>query len=365
MLSALSPAVLAELRRPRRYPAVSVVMPTHRREPENAQDPVRLRNLLAEAKKRVEADPAVSRADRLDVVAQLDQALAEVDLVHAEDGLVILAAPGEHQVWSLARSVPERVVIAETFLTRNLVSAQASEQPFWVLALDADHATLWGGTEQRLVEERDGGFPRVREPLENDVQRKERKGDTPSTFTDEETRGFLREVDGALAAVLAVTPRPLYLVGEAAALSLLDDVGTAVKSATARVTQGGLAQGPAEPLLRAVWPAVAAQAEREVAEVLKELEKARGKKAFVGGVDEVWQKVSTGRVALVAVEENYQVTVRDDGEHLVPAEAGRPGAREDMVDETVEHALDTGARVRFVPDGTLAEVGHLAAVLRY
>ncbi len=59
MEHALSPATLTELRRPRPYPAVSVLTPTHRREPDNAQDPVRLRNVLAEAKKQLEADPAV------------------------------------------------------------------------------------------------------------------------------------------------------------------------------------------------------------------------------------------------------------------------------------------------------------------
>lgn len=146
---------------------------------------------------------------------------------------------------------------------------------------------------------------------------------------------------------------------------MLDEVGTAVKSAAARVTQGGLAQGPAEPLLRAVWPAVEAQAEQEVADVLKELERARSRKAFAGGIDEVWQKATAGRVGLLAVEENHQVVVKESGEHLVPAERDEQGAREDMVDETVERALDTGARVHFVPDGTLAEVGRIAAVLRY
>src|SRR5206468_673841 len=75
----------------------------------------------------------------------LDLALAEIDLAHAEDGLAIFAAPGEHQVWSLARAVPERVVLSDTFLTRNLVSAQASERPFWVLSVSADCATLWNG----------------------------------------------------------------------------------------------------------------------------------------------------------------------------------------------------------------------------
>ena len=69
MEHALSPTTLTELRRPRPYPAVSVLTPTHRREPENAQDPVRLRNVVAEAKKQLEADPAVTRERRHDVVA--------------------------------------------------------------------------------------------------------------------------------------------------------------------------------------------------------------------------------------------------------------------------------------------------------
>ncbi len=39
----LSPSTLADLRRPRLYPAVSVLTPTHRRERDNSQDRVRLR----------------------------------------------------------------------------------------------------------------------------------------------------------------------------------------------------------------------------------------------------------------------------------------------------------------------------------
>ncbi|OSZ56350.1 hypothetical protein OQI_33485, partial [Streptomyces pharetrae CZA14] len=61
MEHALSPTTLAELRRPRPYPAVSVLTPTHRREPEKSQDQVRLRNVVAEAKKQLEHDPAIPR----------------------------------------------------------------------------------------------------------------------------------------------------------------------------------------------------------------------------------------------------------------------------------------------------------------
>ncbi|MEU9077151.1 chemotaxis protein [Kitasatospora sp. NPDC048538] len=361
----LSPAVLAELRRPRRYPAVSVLLPTHRSEPENSQDPVRLRNLVAEAKNRLHADEAVSRADRLDVVEQLDRALTEVDLVHAEDGLVIFAAPGEYQVWSLPRPVPARVVVSDTFLTRNLVAAHAGGAPFWVLTVAADRAALFGGSGTTLVEHTGGGFPVDHVRPDWDVERQERIGDVPSTFRDEETRRFLRSADTALAAVLEADNRPLFVLGEAAALSLLDEVGGAAKRAAAQVSRGGLGHASAAAVAEAVRAAVAEQGRRAVTELQERLDQAQGVKGLAAGMDEVWQSVSEGRAAVVAVEEDYWEPVRVTDNHLVPAPAGEPDVREDMVDEIVERALDTGAKVQFVPTGDLASRGRIAAVLRY
>lgn len=365
MEHALSPATLTMLRRPRPYPAVSVLTPTHRREPDNAQDPVRLRNVVAEAKKQIESDPAVTRDRRTDLVQQLDQALAEVDLAHAEEGLAIFAAPGEHQVWSLARTVPERVVLSDTFLTRNLVAAQVSERPFWVLAVSADRVTLWNGGADRVTEERIGGFPRTRSLEDPNAERKERIGDLPSTFRDERTKHFVRDADTVMSAVLREDPRPLYVTGETAALSLLDEVGTVTKDAT-HIPHGGLAHGTPDAVWQAVRPLISAEERRDTDAVARELESARGRKEFAAGVDEVWQNASQGRVRLLAVEENYRVTVRDDGgDHLIPAESGDLDAREDIVDEIVEQCLETGADVRFVPDGSLGDAKGIAGVLRY
>ncbi|WP_018569429.1 hypothetical protein [Streptomyces sp. PsTaAH-124] len=362
----LSPATLAELRRPRSYPAVSVLTPTHRREPDNAQDRVRLRNAVAEAKKQLETDPAVTRERRADVERQLDEALAEVDLTYAEDGLLIFAAPGEHQVWSLGRSVPERVVLSDTFLTRNLVSANAAGSPFWVLSVSADRMTLWSGGGGRVTEARTGGFPLTRDLTENfDAERQERTGDAPSTFRDERTRRFLREADAALGAVLRARPRPLYVTGEPGALAVLDECGGVARHAV-HVPHGGLAHATPEAVRRALQPVLRARAREETGAVTQELEAARGRKEFAAGVDELWRSAREGRVRLLVVEENYRVTVRDDaGDHLIPAAGGDLDAREDIVDEIVEQCLETGAEVRFVPDGTLGEEQRIAAVLRY
>ncbi|MFF9202749.1 chemotaxis protein [Streptomyces sp. NPDC014986] len=360
----LSPATLAELRRPRPYPAVSVLTPTHRRRPLDPQDAVRLRNAVAGAKKKLDADPAVTRERRADVARQLDQALAEVDLSHSEDGLVIFAAPGEHQVWSLARTVPERVVLSDTFLTRNLVSAHTAQQPFWVLSVSADRVTLWSGGTDRVVEERVGGFPLTHRAPNFDPERQERIGDQPSGLRDEGTRRFLREADTALGRLLRHHPRPLYVTGEPAALALLCEAGSAAEDAV-RVPHGGLAHGTPDAVWQAVRPVLETEVRRSTEDVARSLESARGRKEFAAGVDELWQSAREGRIRLLAVEENYRIAVRDAGDHLVVAEDGDLDTREDIVDEIVEQCLETGAEVRFVPDGALGDADGMAGVLRY
>ncbi|MEU9129715.1 chemotaxis protein [Kitasatospora sp. NPDC048540] len=368
---ALTAAVLRDLRAPRPYPAVSLTMPTHRREPDNAQDAVRLRNVLAEAARRIDEDPQVSRQDRIGLKAQLDRAAAEVDLRHSLDGLVILATTGEHQIWSLARPVPERVVFADTYLTRNLVAARAQARPYWVLAVAADRATLWSGVGETLTEDRRHGFPLEPDPLQFDAQREERIGDQPSTFSDEETRRFLRTVDAALAALLAAEPRPFHVVGLAQAVSLLEEVGTAARGAAGSVRKGGLVDGPGRVLLQELAPAAEALAAEDGRRVGKLLDEARGRKVFAAGLDEVWEAVREGRVELLVVEEQFQATVRLTDGHLAAVDgdpgpgAWEQGVREDIVDELVEAALDSRAEVVFRPADSLAEHDRIAAVLRY
>ncbi|MEV6749889.1 chemotaxis protein [Streptomyces sp. NPDC051080] len=367
---ALTAGLLQGLRAAKPYPALSLTMPTHRRAPDNAQDAVRLRNLVAEAVGRLEADPAVTREARTALKEQLDRAVTEVDPRRALDALVLLVTADEHQIWQLPRTVPARVVLSDSYLTRNLVAAKAQAQPFWALTVSADRAALWSGTADALREEPGGGFPLTAPQEPSDPQREERVGDTPSTFSDEETRNFLRTVDEKLRTVLAEDPRPLYLVGLAPALALLDEVGESAKPAVGRVTKGVPADMSPSELFKELRPALDERRQRFAAEIDGRLDEARGRRAFAGGLDEVWAAVREGRAGLVAVEEHFQQTVRVTDGHLEPVTGETVDltdgtVREDIVDELVEAALDSGADVVFLPDGSLAEHGRIAAALRY
>ncbi|WP_405697309.1 chemotaxis protein [Streptomyces sp. NBC_01185] len=367
---ALTPDLLQRLRATRPYPALSLTMPTHRRAPDNAQDVVRLRNLVAEAGNRLDADPRVTAEARAAVKAQLDRAVAEVDQRRALESLVILADTDDYQIWQLPRTAPARVVLSDSYLTRNLVAAKAGAQLFWVLTLSAEHASLFSGTNDGLRPETRDGFPLTAPHEAPNPQREERIGDTPSTYSSEDARNFLRTVDEKLRAVLAADPRPLFVVGLPPALALLDEVGESAKSAVGRVAKGTTAETTVPELLKELDPALEGWREQAAARIRERLDNAHSSRSFAGGLDEVWQAVREGRAGLVAVEEHFEQTVRVTDGHLEPVGADVTSAtdgqvREDIVDELVEAALDNGCEVAFVADDSLAGHGRLAAVLRF
>jgi hypothetical protein len=366
----LTSGTLTALRARRPYPAVTVALPAHRRQPLNAEDPVRLRNLIAEAKHRLEADPAVTRDARIKVAGHLDQAVAGIDLRHTLDGLVIFAAADEHQVWDLPRAVPERVVLSDTYETRNLVAAREQARPYWVLALSLNLTTLWSGNDDTVsrAPAQDGGFPLEPDLPQLDAERQERVGDRFDPLRGEEARRYFRQVDTALQALLATDPRPFHLIGLAHELSLLEEVGAVAKTATGRATAGGLTNGPGHAIAQELGPVLEAEARHDIARVAQRIENAQGRKVFAAGLDEVWQTVREGRIDLLAVEDGFQRSVCVTDSHLIPADSEAAvglAAREDIVDEIIEATLDTGGEVAFLPDGMLSAHGHVAAVLRF
>ncbi|MFM9368346.1 chemotaxis protein [Streptomyces sp. Da 82-17] len=364
MQSTLTPALLSDLRKQRPYPAVTVVLPTHRRRPENEQDAIRLKNLVTEAVRQLEADPAVTAGNAEDIEERLREAVTETDLQQAGDGLVIFAARGELQTWALCRDVPARVVLGDTFLTRNLVASAAAQRPYWVLTVAADRIALWDGRGDDLTEYEGHGFPRTRSLEDPDVERKEQVGDIASTYRDEQAKRFFREADAALAEVLGEESRPLYVAGEPAALALLDESGTAAKGAE-QIPHGGMGHGSAAAVAEAVAPARAAAAQREVAAAHEKLDAARGRKAYAAGLDEVWDAATSGRVEHLVVEEHFRTTVRAGEGHLTPAADDDIDAISDIVDDVVESVLEAGGEVTFVPDDSLADSGRIAAALRF
>ncbi|GAA0592145.1 baeRF3 domain-containing protein [Actinomadura livida] len=364
---------LSELRKPRAYPAVSVLMPTHRALPESRQDPIRLRNLLAEVRRRLRDDTRV-RPDAADQVMRgLERAAGEIDMRHASEGLVLFAAPdGEHHAFTIGQPVDERVVVDTGFATRDLVADYTRTPRYWLLSLSDQRNRLWDGHDGHLAEHTGDGFPIAPEPIDEAgsgraSRRPARGGDGGGD--GERHRQTVRDVASAVDRVLARDRRPLIVAGVTRRQALFDEMAGPNTTVAGRV-DGSFEGASPSTLAEAARPALAAYEDLREVGVLSELEAARSIQRYAGGLCEVTKLVEEGRGEHLVVERGYYApAVRTRGE-LVPMD-GMPGVLkgadvvDDAVDDVIETVLEYGGEVTFVSDGFLVDHGRIALVTRY
>ena len=106
-------------------PRLSLFQPTHRRHPENQQDPIRFRNLVDRLEKSLS-----SRYSEQQVEALL-QPYRELGCEgqfwnQTLEGIAVLGAPGFFRVYPLARPVPERAIVADSFHLKPLLRIRQS-----------------------------------------------------------------------------------------------------------------------------------------------------------------------------------------------------------------------------------------------
>src|SRR5215831_17557368 len=78
---------LRQLQAVNEYPSVSILTPTHRTSPDNKQDPIRVKNLVAEAKNRLLGE--FSAREMEPVFIRLDGLVDGIDYEHLLDGLAL------------------------------------------------------------------------------------------------------------------------------------------------------------------------------------------------------------------------------------------------------------------------------------
>ncbi|MCP2338577.1 baeRF3 domain-containing protein [Actinomadura rupiterrae] len=363
-------ATLSQLRKPRSYPAVSVLMPTHRTTPDNKQDPIRLRNLLAEVKRRLKDDPEVPNHEADALYATLEEAADGVDLTYAAEGLVLFAAPGgEVHTFKIDQTVDERVVLDTTFATRDLVAAYTRRTRYWMLVLSDRVNRLWDGRGDGITEIRRDGFPMFPEP--NDEEGVGKASPRSGRYQDGPYKLFTRQAIEALEKINARDRRPVVVAGVTKHQAFFDEEANGRLTVAGRV-DGGYDDATGPVLAELARPVMHAYEDlREVA-VLTELEAARGISRYAAGLKHVLPLVQEGRGEHLVVERGYYVPgIRESDGTIDPLDDTSPGKVEgegvidDVVDNLIEAQLNYGGEVTFVSDGFLVDHDRIALVTRF
>lgn len=347
------------------YPSLTLTIPTHRTSPDNQQDPIRLKNVIKTATVRLldefgkrEVEPLLTRLEHL---------VGRINFRQTLDGLAVFVNRDFARAFHLPFSLKERVIVDETFFTRDLVFAMNRTPRYWVLALSEKPTRLFQATRDDLIEIDEDGFPMLHEGPGGEEPLPGGYGIEKSSYRDEKHRQFFRKVEAALKPFLADDPLPLVVVGVERFLSFFDEV-TAHRRMVLTTVTGSHDKTSPHDLGKLVWPDVKARFAEQRDKVMDELEKAISERKFVSTVGEVWRLAQEGRGRLLLVEEDYHYPARVDetGMHITPADdTTAPDVIDDAVDEIIEKVLEKQGQVQFVDNGKLKDHQRIALILRY
>jgi len=325
------------------YPSVTVLANTRRGSALAEDDLVSIRAQIDRADDRLRTD--VHDEVREMVVARLHALLA----AHRDDrpgtALALFASPDHSALVHLGREVRPRIVIDDTFATRDLVADLNRTAAFHVVAISDRKMRVLVGNRHRLVERRDDRFPVLRDE-------------------DEPAGPWRRRIAEELELVCRERRLPVVLAGvERTLASVHVDLG----DRRVGVINGNHDRTGWADLHTLAWPLVVDWLRTDGARALERLDRARSAFRYAAGIDEVFPLATEGRIELIVAEDGFAPSVRlgSQGQLIPAADLEHPEVVDDIVDDTMELVLRYGGESVIVPDGVLGEQGRVAAVLRY
>jgi len=131
---------------------VSIYMPTHRTGVATQQDPIRLKNLLGEAEKRL-SDEGVGTRDIQSMLEPVNKLLQDSNFwQHQSDGLAIFLSPNRFSHYRLPLGFEEFVAVTDRFHIKPLLPLFTGDGQFYILALSQNEVRLLNGTRHSVSE---------------------------------------------------------------------------------------------------------------------------------------------------------------------------------------------------------------------
>lgn len=350
------------------YPSVSILMPTHRAHPENQQDPIRLKNLLEEARQRLSDE--VGKRPSWPLLDRLEELSEEIDWRMNQEGLALYASEEFAAWYRLPFAVEARVTVDRTFDTRDIVYALHRMPRYRVLTLAEQPTRLFEGAGEALEEVRNGEFPLARSGAPGVTRRPDAPQMRRSNVREAHLDEFFTEIDQALTESAKGDRLPIVLVGTGRSLSHFEQVSSNLEDVAVRI-EGSYDEANAAAIAQLAWPRLEEWLREERQASIAEVGEAVGAKLLASGLDDAWKAARAGQGARLVVEEGYRqpAILRREGWvlELVGDDDETTGAAhlDDAVDELVEMVLEKGGEVVFVEEGTLAEYARVALILRY
>lgn len=373
----------------RRFPSVSLFLPTHKAGREIRQDPIRLKNLVADARRQLESlEVNKTQIDR--ILAPLDEwEQNEHFWRHQNRGLAIFVSEDGVEPVKVPFELEELAVVAERFYVRPLIPLFRENGDFYVLGLSQAGAALYHGSrfefDKLPAEDLSKGLREILEITNLDDHtgfhpagtasgqggrphaQYHSLGDSPKDYLQVELDQYVRQVAHAVSEHLNGKTAPLVLLAEQRIQGLFRQHNN-----YAHLLPEGIQHHPKDMALEDIhaqaWALIQPVADAKRSAALDRFWQLfnSGDKRADRALPSVLEAARTGRVETLFTVRDRHVWGRFYDDYNVPKinNSHQPGD-EDLIDLAAALTLRAGGNVYAVAEESVPDEGGVSAIYRY
>jgi hypothetical protein len=339
---------------------VSLILNTHRTKPDNQKDPITLKNLIKEAEDRLHND--YDKRFVWKIMEHLNKLTDSIDHNYNLESMVIFANEDFADFTRLPVKVTDRVVLDETFATRDLVRAMHQETNYYVLVLSRQNARLIEAHNDQVIEEKQGAFP-----IANKLYTTDRDKLSRAAGQDNLIEEFFNRVDKTLHETAKDHPLPIILATETRNFDHFMKVTDKKDLVLGHINKNRDDEQAHHIVADAYKTVLQLVKERNDARI-GELKQAVANGKFVSDYNDIWKSIQEGRGKTLFVKKGFfQPAILDQDEILLveKLEKDQKGVVDDILDEMIEQNLSFGGDTVFLEGDELDKFENVALITRY
>ncbi len=341
---------------------VTIVLNTHRTSPDNRKDPLTLKNLIKEAEERLFSDE--NKRDARFLVDRLRDMESKIDHSHNLESLVLFVNEDIAEYTRLPIVVTNRVVIDNTFATRDLVRAMHSESNYYILVLSQQKVRLIEAFNDKVVAEAGKPFP-----MENTRFYPASKAELSNAGRQTNLIAeFFNVVDKEVNKHRKDNPLQVLICSDESNYHEYLKIADQKQSIFDTWLNGNRVEEKPHHIVAEAWKIVNEYTIAKNNARKDELKQAVGRNRVLSDTSEIWRAIKQGRVQTLFIEQGkFQPAIleNDHIEYVPDNFRDKKGVVDDIYDELIEANMNYGGDVVFLPKGELTKFNGFGAITRY
>ncbi len=339
---------------------VSIILNTHITKPDNQKDEIKLKNLVTEAKNRL-----LENYEKRFVLPILDKINKLVDSINHNfnlESLVVYANNDFAEFIRLPVEVEGRVIIDDTFATRDLIRAMHSESAYYVLVISRQQARLIEAYGEKVIIELKGEFP-----MSNSLYTTDKAKLSTNKGQDNLIEEFFNRVDKNVIASIKDHNLPILLVTETRNFSHYQKIADD-KEFIIGYLNGNRDNETAQKIASDAWEVMLPLIKEKNATRIIELKKSVSQGKVLSDINEIWNAIKHGKGKTLFVKCGYFQPVIIEDNHIQLTDIKNRNQQNyvnDIIDEMIEFNMSLGGDVVFVEGDDLKNFNNLALLTRY